>query len=73
MPTYRVSIQISRSSFPNLKTPKRRGFLSHDALRGSYCDGVGSLLVIGIGFWVEGWLRKNYPYLVSLGLGPHQI
>lgn len=26
---------------------------------------VGSLLVIGLGFLVEGWLRKNYPYLVG--------
>lgn len=26
---------------------------------------IGSLLVIGLGFWVEGWLRKNYPYLVG--------
>jgi hypothetical protein len=26
---------------------------------------VGSLLVIRVGFWVEGWLRKNYPYLIG--------
>ena len=26
---------------------------------------IGSLLVIGLGFRVEGWLRKNYPYLVG--------
>ena len=26
---------------------------------------IGSTLVIGFGFRVEGWLRKNYPYLVG--------
>jgi hypothetical protein len=26
---------------------------------------IGSPLVIGLGFLVEGWLRKNYPYLVG--------
>ena len=26
---------------------------------------VGSTLVIGLGFRLEGWLRKNYPYLVG--------
>jgi len=31
---------------------------------------VGSLLVIGLGFLVEGWLRKNYPYLVGASPQP---
>ena len=26
---------------------------------------VGFLLVIRVGFLVEGWLRKNYPYFVG--------
>jgi hypothetical protein len=26
---------------------------------------IGTPLVIGFGFLVEGWLRKNYPYLVG--------
>jgi hypothetical protein len=31
---------------------------------------IGSLLVIGLGFWVEGWLRKNYPYLFGASSSP---
>jgi len=30
----------------------------------------GSLLVIGLGFWVGGWLRKHYAYLVGASSSP---
>ena len=38
-PTYQVSTPTSGGTFTNPKTPKRTGYLSHDAVCGSHCDG----------------------------------